>query len=99
MRKQGVFVSAGGECFIWLRHNVANFKQRLTTLEKLVAEKGIILFESQVEALERKKEDDITYGEIEVADMLNDKILPFFVSHGLPMLRVLTDRGSEYCGK
>ncbi|STY63843.1 Uncharacterised protein [Mannheimia haemolytica] len=29
--------------------------------------------------------------------MLNDKVLPFFESQGLPMLRILTDRGSEYC--
>ncbi|HDL4204107.1 TPA: transposase family protein, partial [Mannheimia haemolytica] len=36
---------------------------------------------------------------ISAADMLNDKVLPFFESQGLPMLRILTDRGSEYCGK
>ena len=33
------------------------------------------------------------------ADMLNDKVLPFFEEHGLPLLRVLTDRGTEYNGK
>lgn len=148
LRKQGIFVSAGGVRSIWLRHNLANFKQRLNALEKEVAEKGIILSESQVQALERKKDDDIACGEIETAhpgylgsqdtfyvgnlkgvgriyqqtfvdtyskvafaklytmktaiaaaDMLNDKVLPFFVSQGLPMLRILTDRGSEYCGK
>jgi transposase InsO family protein len=32
------------------------------------------------------------------ADMLNDKVIPFFEDHGIPLLRVLTDRGSEYCG-
>jgi transposase InsO family protein len=32
------------------------------------------------------------------ADMLNDKVIPFFDSQGIPLLRVLTDRGSEYCG-
>jgi transposase InsO family protein len=32
------------------------------------------------------------------ADMLNDRVLPFFDEHGLPLLRILTDRGSEYCG-
>lgn len=133
---------------IWLRHNLANFKQRLTALEKEVAEKGIILSEQQVQALERKKEDDIASGEIDTAhldylgsqdtfyvgnlkgvgriyqqtfvdtyskvafpklytmktaiaaaDMLNDKVLPFFEFHSLSMLRILTDRGSEYCGK
>ncbi|MGC6246782.1 IS481 family transposase, partial [Pasteurella multocida] len=146
LRKQGIFVSAGGVRSIWLRHHLANFKQRLIALEKLVVEQGIIL--TQVQALERKKEDEIACGEIETAhpgylgsqdtfyvgnlkgvgriyqqtfidtyskvafaklytmktaisaaDMLNDKVLPYFESQGLPMLRILTDRGSEYCGK
>lgn len=33
------------------------------------------------------------------ADMLNDKVLPFFEEQNLPLLRILTDRGTEYCGK
>ena len=33
------------------------------------------------------------------ADLLNDKVLPFFEQNGLPMLRILTDRGTEFCGK
>ncbi len=33
------------------------------------------------------------------ADILNDRVLPFFEAQGLPMLRILTDRGTEYCGK
>lgn len=33
------------------------------------------------------------------ADVLNDRVLPFFEQHDLPMLRILTDRGTEYCGK
>jgi transposase InsO family protein len=32
------------------------------------------------------------------ADMLNDRVLPFFEEHEIPLLRVLTDRGTEYCG-
>lgn len=32
------------------------------------------------------------------ADMLNDRVLPFFEQHAIPLLRVLTDRGTEYCG-
>ncbi len=32
------------------------------------------------------------------ADMLNDKVLPFFEEHSIPLLRVLTDRGTEFCG-
>ena len=33
------------------------------------------------------------------ADMLNDKVLPFFEHHEVPLIRVLTDRGTEYCGR
>jgi hypothetical protein len=32
------------------------------------------------------------------ADMLNDQVVPFFEHHDLRLLRVLTDRGTEYCG-
>lgn len=35
---------------------------------------------------------------ITAADLLNDRVLPFFEDHGLPILRMLTDRGTEYCG-
>ena len=35
---------------------------------------------------------------ITAADMLNDRVVPFFEEHGIPLLRVLTDRGTEYCG-
>ena len=31
--------------------------------------------------------------------MLNDKVLPFYEQHELPVLRILTDRGTEYCGR
>ncbi len=36
---------------------------------------------------------------ITAADVLNDKVLPFFEQHELPMLRILTDRCTEYCGR
>ncbi len=32
------------------------------------------------------------------ADLLNDRVMPFFEEQGIPLLRVLTDRGTEYCG-
>jgi transposase InsO family protein len=35
---------------------------------------------------------------VTAADLLNDRVLPFFEQHGVPILRVLTDRGTEYCG-
>jgi len=33
------------------------------------------------------------------ADILNDRVLPFYESQGVRLLRILTDRGTEYCGK
>lgn len=36
---------------------------------------------------------------ITCADLLNDRVLPFYQSQDLPVLRILTDRGTEYCGK
>ncbi len=112
-----------------------------------VDEGGLILTESQVQALEKKKLDDVAHGEIETthpsylgaqdvfyvgtlkgvgrvyqqtyidtyskvaqaklyttktpitaADILNDQVLPFYVLQELPILRILTYRGTEYCG-
>jgi len=148
LRKRGTFVSGSGVRSIWVRNELANFKQRLKALEAKVAEDGIILTEAQVIALEKKKHDDEACGEIDTAhpgylgsqdtfyvgtfkgvgrvyqqtfvdtyskvafaklyttktpitaaDMLNDRVLPFFEKQGLPMLRILTDRGTEYCGR
>lgn len=148
LRKRGIFVSSSGVRSIWLRHNLACMKQRLIALEKKAAEESFILTESQLAALERKKDDDIACGEIETAhpgylgsqdtfyvgtlkgvgrvyqqtfvdtyskvahaklyttktpitsaDLLNDRVLPFFEENGLGLLRILTDRGTEYCGK
>jgi transposase InsO family protein len=35
---------------------------------------------------------------VTAADLLNDRVLPFFEAQGIPLNRVLTDRGTEYCG-
>ena len=148
LRKKGIFVSPSGVRSIWLRNNLANMKQRLAVLEQKSAEEGIVLTEAQVQALERKKQDDEACGEIEshhpgylgsqdtfyvgtikgvgrvyqqtfvdtyskwasaklyttktpitAADLLNDRVLPFFASQEMGVIRILTDRGTEYCGK
>lgn len=36
---------------------------------------------------------------ITAADLLNDRVLPFFAEQGMGMIRILTDRGTEYCGR
>lgn len=148
LRKQGVFISPSGVRCVWLRHQLSRFKDRLAALEEKMAGEGLILTEAQVQALEKKKQDDLASGEIETAhpgylgsqdtfyvgtlkgvgriyqqsfvdtysrvgfaklyttktpitaaDLLNDQVLPFFEEHQMPLLRVLTDRGTEYCGK
>lgn len=148
LRKRNVFISAGGVRSIWLRHGLQTFKLRLLALEKKVAEQGLVLTETQLAALERKRDDDTACGEIDTAhpgylgsqdtfyvgtmkgvgriyqqtfvdtyakvafaklyptktpiaaaDLLNDCVLPFYEEHGVNLLRILTDRGTEYCGK
>lgn len=32
------------------------------------------------------------------ADLLNDRVVPFYEQHDIRLLRLLTDRGTEYCG-
>jgi len=67
LRKAGAFVSPSGVRSIWLRHSLANFKDRLKALEVKVAEQGLILTEAQVAALEKKRQDDEVCGEIDTA--------------------------------
>ena len=35
---------------------------------------------------------------ITAADLLNDRVVPFFDQHDIELCRVLTDRGTEFCG-
>ncbi len=36
---------------------------------------------------------------ITAADLLNDRVLPFFAEQRMGVIRMLTDRGTEYCGR
>ena len=63
LRKKGIFVSPSGARSIWLRHQLSCLKNRLSLLERKSAEDGFILTESQVAALEKKKDDDLACGE------------------------------------
>jgi hypothetical protein len=35
---------------------------------------------------------------ITAADLLNDRVVPFFDEHEIKLSRMLTDRGTEFCG-
>ena len=148
LRKRGISVSPTGVRGAWMRNNLACFRDRFRALEEKVAAESLILTESQVAALEKKRYDDEAAGEIETAhpgylgsqdtfyvgtlkgvgriyqqtfvdtcskvaaaklytaktpitaaDLLNDRVLPLFEAHELPLLRILTDRGTECCGR
>jgi transposase len=66
LRKRGIFISPSGVRSVWLRRDLESFKKRLTALERHVAQAGEVLTEAQVFALERKQEDDLAHGEIEM---------------------------------
>ena len=36
---------------------------------------------------------------ITAAEILNDRVVPFYDEHGIRLSRVLTDRGTEFCGR
>jgi len=145
--KKGTTISPSTVRSVWLRNDLETFAKRLKAMEAKVAQDGVVLTESQLAALERKKVEKENRGEIEThhpgylgaqdtyyvgyikgvgkiyqqtfidtytkvaftklydrknalvaAEMLNDKVLPFFQEQEVDLLRIITDRGTEYCG-
>ncbi len=54
LRKAGVFVSPSSVRSIWLRHELACFKQRLVALEKQIPATGAVLTEPKLSPWKRR---------------------------------------------
>src|SRR5215218_9968199 len=66
LRKKGIFISAAGVRCVWKRNDLEVFEKRLKALEaRLAQQTSFVLSEAQVIALERKKEKQEAFGEIE----------------------------------
>ncbi len=46
----------------------------------------------------RRRRDRDRKTPITAAEILNDRVVPFYDEHGIRLLRMLTDRGTEFCG-
>ncbi len=65
LKRKGIPISSGGIRSIWLRHKLEKKDLKLKCLERHSAKAGVVLTESQVQALESAKEKKQAFGEVE----------------------------------
>jgi len=81
--------------------NKTNIRQHFYDIKKAYAENGLEGLKDKTRRKHSRKRIFLLVTAkvpVTAAGILNDRVLPFFESHMIPVLRVLTDRETEYTG-
>jgi hypothetical protein len=106
LARRGLKVSPAGVRCVWLRHDLEKAKAEKEAHGEFESEhpdlKGVgrvyqqTFVDTYAKVAFAKLYDRKT--PLTAADILNDRLVPFFDCHDVKLLRVPTDRGTEYCG-